>query len=106
MMSDRPGPLARALQQRGLAAPARLLLEAHRPLRPLLAEAGAFLSPILQPLLGRRYGGLQIYLPQVAPLFAPNVNSFRRMRPSHCGRAGLPVGLAIDELEHSRLKCL
>ena len=59
MMSDRPGPLARALQQRGLAAPARLLLEAHRPLRPLLAEAGAFLSPILQPLLGRRYGGLQ-----------------------------------------------
>ena len=28
-------------------------------------------------------GGLQTYLPQVAPLFAPNVNSFRRMRPSH-----------------------
>ena len=27
--------------------------------------------------------GLQTYLPQVAPLFAPNVNSFRRMRPSH-----------------------
>ena len=28
-------------------------------------------------------GGLQKYLPEVAPLFAPNVNSFRRMRPSH-----------------------
>jgi glutamine synthetase len=28
-------------------------------------------------------GGLQRYLPEVAPLFAPNVNSFRRMRPSH-----------------------
>jgi len=28
-------------------------------------------------------GGLQTYLPRVAPLFAPNVNSFRRMRPSH-----------------------
>ena len=28
-------------------------------------------------------GGLQTYLPLVAPLFAPNVNSFRRMRPSH-----------------------
>lgn len=28
-------------------------------------------------------GGLQKYLPQIAPLFAPNVNSFRRMRPSH-----------------------
>lgn len=59
MMSDPSGSLARALRQRGLAAPARLLLEAHRPLRPLLAEAGAFLSPILQPLLGRRYGGVQ-----------------------------------------------
>lgn len=32
----------------------------------------------------RRFiGGLQTYLPRVAPLFAPNVNSFRRMRPSH-----------------------
>jgi glutamine synthetase len=28
-------------------------------------------------------GGLQGYLPEIAPLFAPNVNSFRRMRPSH-----------------------
>ena len=28
-------------------------------------------------------GGLQSYLPQIAPLFAPTVNSFRRMRPSH-----------------------
>jgi glutamine synthetase len=28
-------------------------------------------------------GGLQRYLPRIAPLFAPNVNSFRRMRPSH-----------------------
>ena len=28
-------------------------------------------------------GGLQRYLPLVSPLFAPNVNSFRRMRPSH-----------------------
>jgi glutamine synthetase len=28
-------------------------------------------------------GGLQKYLPQVALLFAPNVNSFRRMRPNH-----------------------
>jgi len=31
----------------------------------------------------RFVGGLQTYLPQIAPLFAPNVNSFRRMRPSH-----------------------
>jgi glutamine synthetase len=27
--------------------------------------------------------GQQRYLPEIAPLFAPNVNSFRRMRPSH-----------------------
>jgi glutamine synthetase len=27
-------------------------------------------------------GGLQKYIPQAMPLFAPNVNSFRRMRPS------------------------
>jgi glutamine synthetase len=28
-------------------------------------------------------GGLQTFLPEVTPLLAPNVNSFRRMRPSH-----------------------
>ena len=28
-------------------------------------------------------GGLQTFLPEIAPLFAPTVNSFRRMRPSH-----------------------
>lgn len=28
-------------------------------------------------------GGLQRYLPQITPLFAPTVNSFRRMRPDH-----------------------
>ncbi len=28
-------------------------------------------------------GGMQALLPEVAPLFAPNVNSFRRMRPNH-----------------------
>ena len=35
------------------------------------------------PMLAHYIGGLQKYLPQIAPLFAPNVNSFRRMRPSH-----------------------
>jgi len=28
-------------------------------------------------------GGLQRYMPEVTPLYAPNVNSFRRMRPTH-----------------------
>jgi hypothetical protein len=51
--------IADALRRRGLAAPARLLLDAHRPLRPLLAETGVFLSPILRPLLGRRYPAIQ-----------------------------------------------
>jgi hypothetical protein len=51
--------LADTLRRRGLAAPARLLLDAHRPLLPLLAEAGAFLGPLLRPVLGRRYGAVQ-----------------------------------------------
>jgi hypothetical protein len=51
--------IAETLRRRGLATPARLLLDAHRPLRPLLAEAGAFLSPVLRPLLGRRYRAVQ-----------------------------------------------
>jgi len=51
--------IAEALRRRGLAAPARLVLDAHRPLRPLIAETGVFLSPILRPLFGRRYRELQ-----------------------------------------------
>jgi hypothetical protein len=51
--------IGEALRQRGLATPARLLLDAHRPLRPFFAETGVFLSPILRPLLGRRYRALQ-----------------------------------------------
>ncbi len=37
-------------------------------------------------------GGLQTYLPRVAPLFAPNVNSFRRMRPSHSAPVNVQWG--------------
>jgi hypothetical protein len=61
----RPDPtesLADELRRRGLAAPARLLLDAHRPLRPLLSQAGTFLSPLLRPLLGRRASVLQATL--------------------------------------------
>ena len=57
----RPDPtetLAGELERRGLAAPARLLLDAHRPVRPLLSQAGTFLSPVLGPLLGTRLAGL------------------------------------------------
>jgi len=37
-------------------------------------------------------GGLQRLLPEIAPLFAPNVNSFRRMRPSHSAPINLQWG--------------
>jgi len=40
--------IAAELQRRGLAAPARLLLDAHLPLAPLLSDAGAALSPLLR----------------------------------------------------------
>ena len=54
-MSDRPReePIAAALARRGLAAPALVLLEAHRPIRPLLAMGATFLMPIARPLIGR-----------------------------------------------------
>jgi glutamine synthetase len=38
-------------------------------------------------------GGLQTFLPEIAPLFAPNVNSFRRMRPSHSAPINVQWGL-------------
>ncbi len=37
-------------------------------------------------------GGMQTLLPEVAPLFAPNVNSFRRMRPDHSAPINLQWG--------------
>ena len=37
-------------------------------------------------------GGLQSLLPEVTPLFAPNVNSFRRMQPSHSAPINLQWG--------------
>ena len=59
MRLDPADELATQLQRRGLAAPARLLLDAHRPLRPLLAHAGTFLGPMLGPLFGRRLEDLR-----------------------------------------------
>ena len=59
MSDERSEALAAELRRRGLATPAHLLLEAHRPLRPLLANAALFLSPIVRPLLGSRFSGVQ-----------------------------------------------
>ena len=46
----------------------------------------------LSETFGHFVGGLQRYLPEVAPLFAPNVNSFRRMRPTHSAPINLQWG--------------
>jgi hypothetical protein len=54
MTADGSADLAAKIRRRGLAAPARLLLEAHRPLQPLLGDLATFLSPMLRPLLGGR----------------------------------------------------
>lgn len=54
MRADATEPIARELSDRGLAAPSLLLLDAHRPLRPLLGLAATFLLPMARPLLGDR----------------------------------------------------
>ena len=54
-MSDIPeGQIARELERRGLGAVASLLIDAHRPLRPLAEDVVTFVDPILRPLLGDR----------------------------------------------------
>jgi uncharacterized protein (DUF2336 family) len=54
-MSDLPErPIARELERRGLGAVASLLIDVHRPLRPLAEDLVTFVDPILRPLLGDR----------------------------------------------------
>ena len=53
MSADPARRIADELNRRGLAAPARLLLDAHLPLAPLLSDAGAALSPLLRTVGGR-----------------------------------------------------
>ena len=53
MSGDPERTIATELRRRGLAAPVRLLLDAHRPLAPLLADAGAALDPLLRVFGGR-----------------------------------------------------
>ena len=40
-------------------------------------------------MFGHFIGGLQTYVPEIMPLFAPNVNSFRRIRPNHSAPANI-----------------
>ena len=58
MSGDPARRVARELGRRGLAAPARLLLDAHLPLAPLLSDAGAALNPLLRALGGGRMDDL------------------------------------------------
>lgn len=54
-MSSRDGDrISRELRSRGLAVPALILLDAHRPLRPLLGLAATAALPLVRPLLGPR----------------------------------------------------
>jgi hypothetical protein len=56
-MSSTPARRAASeLRRRGLAVPARLLADAHRPLAPLLSDLGAALGPLLGPLAAGRPG--------------------------------------------------
>ncbi len=53
-MTDGPARrLAEELDRRGLAVPARLLADAHRPLAPLLTDLGTAFGPIIGAALGR-----------------------------------------------------
>jgi hypothetical protein len=62
MSEERSEALAAELRRRGLDAPALLLLQAHRPLRPLLANLAVFLSPLARPLLGHGAETVQVVL--------------------------------------------
>ena len=58
-MARAPGDeLLIALHRRGLAVPLRVLLDAHRPIAPLLSDAAALLSPMLTTLGMRDLVGL------------------------------------------------
>jgi hypothetical protein len=50
------------LARRGLAAPARLLADAHRPLAPLLSDLGAALGPLTRAVAGDRAAPLARWL--------------------------------------------
>jgi hypothetical protein len=46
---------ADALRRHGLAAPAHLLIDAHRPYLPLIEDLAAFGGPLLRVLLGAKW---------------------------------------------------
>ncbi len=59
---------AAELERRGLAIPARLLADAHRPLGPLLADLGVAIGPLARAVGGPRVGPLTRWLEDPAAL--------------------------------------
>jgi hypothetical protein len=55
---QRAHALADELERRGIGAPAAILMDAHRPLLPLLRQGIIFLGPLLASLLGPRRLGI------------------------------------------------
>jgi len=51
--------LAETFGRRGLAVPARLMADAHRPLEPLLSDVGAAIGPLIDRIGGRHADDLQ-----------------------------------------------
>lgn len=64
MSVDPTRRMAEALDRHGLAAPARLLADAHRPLGPLLADVGMAIGPLARAIGGSRVGELTRWLEQ------------------------------------------
>lgn len=62
MSADPARQVADELERRGLAAPARLLADAHRPLGPLLADLGVAIGPLARVMGGVRVGPMSRWL--------------------------------------------
>jgi len=58
LTSEAADLLADQLERRGIGAPAAILLDAHRPLLPLIRQGSIFLGPLLAQLLGPRRHGI------------------------------------------------
>ncbi len=61
MTDDAARRLARALAERGLAAPAQLMAESHRPIAPLLSDLGSAVGPLLRAIGGPRARSLAAF---------------------------------------------
>lgn len=68
MAADSARQVAEELERRGLATPARLLADAHRPLGPLLADLGVAIGPLARAVGGARVGPLSRWLEDAGAL--------------------------------------